>query len=160
MPRRVTRALYNLTCYIIVPYRCLISLGCIPYSVYIAHLILKCIAPVWDIHSFYSRTHPVKYAVGFVTHYTDVILSKMASQITSLTIVCSAVYSVADQRIHQSSASLAFVIRIHRWPVNSPHKGPVTRKKFPFDDVIMDCWCSANNIQRLAIPCKDPLVVH
>ena len=28
---------------------------------------------------------------------------------------------------------------IHRWPVNSPHKGPVTRKRFPFDDVIMNC---------------------
>ena len=28
---------------------------------------------------------------------------------------------------------------IHRWPVNSPHKGPVTRKMFLFDDVIM-CW--------------------
>ena len=26
---------------------------------------------------------------------------------------------------------------IHRWQVNSPHKGPVTRKMFPFDDVIM-----------------------
>ena len=40
-------------------------------------------------------------------------------------------------RKHQSSASLAFVRRIHRWPVNSPHNGPVTRKVFPFDDVIM-----------------------
>ena len=38
---------------------------------------------------------------------------------------------------HQSSTSLAFVWGIHRWPVNSPHKGPVTRKMFPFDDVIM-----------------------
>ena len=38
---------------------------------------------------------------------------------------------------HQSSASLAFVRGIHRWPVNSPHKGPVTRNMFPFDDVIM-----------------------
>ena len=47
------------------------------------------------------------------------------------------VYSDADQRKHQSSASLAFVRGIHRWPVNSPHKGPVTRKMFPFDDVIM-----------------------
>ena len=36
-----------------------------------------------------------------------------------------------------SSASLAFVRGIHRWPVNSPHKGPVTRKMFPFDDVMM-----------------------
>ena len=43
----------------------------------------------------------------------------------------------ADQRKHQSSASLAFVRGIHRWPVNSPHKGPVTWKTFPFDDVIM-----------------------
>ena len=72
-----------------------------------------------------------------ITHYDDVIMSTMASQITSITIVYSTVYSGADQRRHQSSASLAFVRGIHRWPVNSPHKGPVTRKMFPFDDVIM-----------------------
>ena len=70
-------------------------------------------------------------------HHSDVIMSSMASQITSLTIVYSTVYSGADQRKHQSSASLAFVRGIHRSPVNSPHKGPVTRKVFPFDDVIM-----------------------
>ena len=57
--------------------------------------------------------------------------------ITSLTIVCSSIYSGADQGKHQSSASLAFVWGIHWWPVNSPHKGPVTRRMFPFDDVIM-----------------------
>ena len=50
-------------------------------------------------------------------------------------IVYSTVYSDADQRKHQSSASLAFVMGIHRSPVNSPHKGPVTRKIF--DDVIV-----------------------
>ena len=61
----------------------------------------------------------------------------MASQITSLAIVYSTVYSGADQRKHQSSASLAFVRGIHQSPVNSSHKGPVTRKIFPFDDVIM-----------------------
>ena len=49
----------------------------------------------------------------------------------------SVVYSDADQSKHQSSASLAFVRGIHRWPVNSPHKGPVARKMFQFDDVIM-----------------------
>ena len=70
-------------------------------------------------------------------HYNDVIMSAMASQITSLTIVYSTVYSGADQRKHQNSASLAFVWGIHRWPVNSPRKWPVTRKMFPFDDVIM-----------------------
>ena len=70
-------------------------------------------------------------------HYCDVIMGPMASQITSLTIVYSTVYWGADQRIHQSSASLAFVWGIHRRSVNSPHKWPVTRKMFPFDDVIM-----------------------
>ena len=64
-------------------------------------------------------------------------MGAMASQITSLTIVYPTFYSGADQRKHQSSAPLAFVREINRWPVNSPHKGPVTRKMFPFDDVIM-----------------------
>ena len=74
---------------------------------------------------------------GAPSHYTDVIMRPMASQITSLTIVYSTVYSDADQRKHQSPASLAFVRGIHRGPLNSPHKWPVTRKMFPFDDVIM-----------------------
>ena len=64
-------------------------------------------------------------------------MSTMASQITSLTIVCPTIYSGADQRKQQSSASLAFVLGIHRGPVNSPHKWPVTGKMFPFDNVIM-----------------------
>ena len=64
-------------------------------------------------------------------------MSTMASQITSLTIVYSTVYSGADERRRQRSESLAFVREIHRWLVNSPHKGPVTRKMFPFDNVIM-----------------------
>ena len=70
-------------------------------------------------------------------HYSEVIIGAMASQITSLTIVYLTVYSGADQRKHQSSASLAFVRGIHQWPMNSPHKGPVTQKMFPFDYVIM-----------------------
>ena len=70
-------------------------------------------------------------------HYTDVIMGAMASQFASITIVYSTVYSGADQRKHQSSASLAFVWRIHRWPVNSLHKWPVTLKMFLLDDVIM-----------------------
>ena len=58
-------------------------------------------------------------------------MGAMASQITSLTIIYSTIHSGADQRKHQSSASLAFV------RVNSPHKWPVTRKIFPSEDVIM-----------------------
>ena len=64
-------------------------------------------------------------------------MGTMASQINSLTIVYSTVYSDADQGKHQSSASLAFVGEIHRGPVNSTHKWPVTWKRFPFDDIIM-----------------------
>ena len=79
----------------------------------------------------------IRWIFMSLLHYNDVIMSTMASQITSLTIVYSTAYSGADQRKHQSSASLAFVRGIHRWPVNSPHKGPVTREMFPFDDVIM-----------------------
>ena len=72
-----------------------------------------------------------------IMHYNDVIMGAIASQITSLTIVYSTVYSDADQRKQQSSGSLAFVRVIHQWSVNSPHKWPVTRKLFPFDDVFM-----------------------
>ena len=79
----------------------------------------------------------VCWIVSTKIHYDDVIMDAIASQITSLTIVYSNVYSGADQSKHQSSASLAFVWGIHRGPVNSPHKWPVTRKMFPFDDVIM-----------------------
>ena len=64
-------------------------------------------------------------------------MSTMASQITSLTIVHSTVYSDVDQRKYLSSASPAFVEGIHRWLAYSPHKWPMTRKMFPFDDVIM-----------------------
>ena len=67
-------------------------------------------------------------------HYSDVIMGAMASQIASLTIVYSPIYSGADQRKHQSSSHWPLW---GRWPVNSPHKRPVMRKKFPFDDVIV-----------------------
>ena len=63
-------------------------------------------------------------------HYSDAIMRTMASQITSVSVVCSTVCLGADQRKHQSSVSLAFVRGVHRSPVDS-------RKMFPFDDVIM-----------------------
>ena len=70
-------------------------------------------------------------------NYNDVIMSAMASQITGVSSVCPTVCSGANQRKHQRSAPLTFVRGIHRWPMDSPQKGPVTRKMFPFDDVIM-----------------------
>ena len=91
-------------------------------------------------------------------HYDDVIMGAMASQITSLTIVYSTVYSDADQRKHQISASLAFVFGIHRGPVNSPHKWPVTRKMF--HDVItqyISWWQRSMVSYRFIIREGDPL---
>ena len=57
-----------------------------------------------------------------VKHYSDVIMSTIASQITGVSIVCSTICSGTDQRKHQSSSSLAIVRVIHRWSVDSPHK--------------------------------------
>ena len=94
-------------------------------------------------------------------HYSDLIMGAIASQITSLTIVYPTIYSDADQRKHQSSTSLAYVWVIHRGPVNSPHKWPITRKVFPFDGVIIDkplnvhCFSSSDKV-AVMISHKNP----
>ena len=90
-----------------------------------------------DINLREQTYQPLITKICLKIHHSDVIMSTMASQITSPTIVNSTVCSGADERTHISSASLAFVRGIHQWPVNSLHKGPVTRKIFPFDDIIM-----------------------
>ena len=100
---------------------------------------------------------PMVSAHSVLCHYSDVIMGAMASQTPSLVIVYSTVYSGADQRKHQSSASLAFVRGIHRLPVIAPHKWPVTRKMFPFDDVIVHQtiqWCNYRSLwlDRLFLP--------
>ena len=81
-----------------------------------------------------------------------IILYSSGNKITKITtgvsIVCSIVCSGADQREHQCSASLAFVTRIHRSPVYSPHKGPVMRKMFPFDDLIMATLIIWSHVDR------------
>ena len=78
-------------------------------------------------------------------HYSDVIMSVMVSPITGISIVYPPVCSDIDQSKHQSCTSLVFVREIHWWPLNSPHKGPITQKMFPFDDVIIfneNVWIS------------------
>ena len=81
---------------------------------------------------------PVYERVVKMTHfnYSDIIISAMTSQITGTSIVCLGEH----QRKHQSSASLAPVRGIRQRPVDSPHKGPVTWKMCPFDDVIMTVY--------------------
>ena len=95
-------------------------------------LLILAITAVWPAICFPENSEKLH-----VIHYSDIIMSAMASQTTGVLIVYSTNCSDADLRKHQSSMSLAFVWGIHRWPVNSPHKGPVTWKMFPFDDVIM-----------------------
>ena len=105
---------------------------------------------MWDLEPLYvwqAQTVKLYSTRAWLLHYSDFIMSAMASQITSLTIVTLTVYSGGDQRKHQSSASLAFVRGIHRWPVNSPHKWPVTRKCFPFDDAILCVSGSTNTVE-------------
>ena len=120
------------------------------------------ISSVWNRStSLYNLAyiHTCGEKMKIVTHYDDVIMDSIASQITNLTIVYSTVHSGADQSIHQSSASLAFVWEIHRWPVNFPHKWPVTRKMFPFDDVIMVKWRHCNDTSTLMCPLSVVIVI-
>ena len=91
----------------------------------------------WSDIKGYGQNEPEPKHSNELAHYNDAIMSAIVSQITSITIIYSTVYSGADRRKHQSSALLAFVRGINRWPGNPPHKGPVTRKWFQCDDVIM-----------------------
>ena len=95
---------------------------------------------------FLNLALSMQIPISHIVHYSDVIMGAMPSQIIWITIVYSTVCSSPDQRKFQSSASLAFVCGIHRSSVNSPHKWPVTRKMFPFDDVIM--LMHANSLQQ------------
>ena len=119
-------------------------------SIFLFHSIEKCRQWQYPKAKLVSGKRLASCQISMIIHakmaetvtiqYHDVIVGAVASQITSLKIVYSIVYQNADGRKHQSSASLAFVRGIHQGPVNSPHKLPVTRKTFPFDDVIVFCW--------------------
>ena len=94
-------------------------------------------------------------------HYSHIIMGAMASHIISLTSVYSNFYSGADQRKHQSSAWLAFVREIHRWPVNSPDKWPITQKMIPFDDFInMFCRLSQHWVSLIFFFNIMPIYLH
>ena len=99
--------------------------------------------PLWERFYRVPWSHGWLPLYIFMEHYNDVIMGAMASQITSRSIVYWTVYSGTDQRTHQSSASLVFVRVIHRWPVNSPPKSPVTRKMFHLmaSSLENDAWC-------------------
>ena len=84
-------------------------------------------------------------------HYYDVIMTTIASQITSLTVVYSTVYSEGRSKKTLKLRVTGLCVGNSPGPVNSPHKGPVTRKMFPFDDVIM--WYSRVWKDKLLVYC-------
>ena len=112
------------------------SLPCISgFQIGVAQIIVGPL--VTDSHqSKQFSKHAIYEALHSNWHYSDIIINVMASQITGVSIVYSTVWSGAYQRKHLSSVSLAFVRRIHQWPVK---KGPVTREMFSFDDAILIC---------------------
>ena len=114
--------------------------GDILLSVLLVSLLYYC-DHYYYYHNHYSissvgRMYCYCYPCHYTMNYSDVIMSTMVSQITGVSIVCSTVCSDADHRKHQSFSPLAIVRGLHRWPVDPPHKGPITRKMLPFDDVI------------------------
>ena len=119
-----------------------------PFAIYAFLTLLTCTGSgfyIWWSCDHYQNTSSLVHQHTFIAtqtymHYNGNIMSAMMYQITSLMIVYSSVYSGTDQRKHQNSASLVFVRGIHRWPVSSPHIGPVTRKMVPLDDVIVDVF--------------------
>ena len=88
--------------------------------------------------NFFTNVTYLSLTQNYNWHYSDVILTTMASQITTSRLFTESSVQAQIKKKHQSSAPLAFLRGIHPWPVNSPHKGPVTRKMFAFDDVIME----------------------
>ena len=68
-------------------------------------------------------------------HWSDVTMSAMVSQITGIWTVCSVVCSLTLKSKKTSKLGvIGFVRGNHQWPVDFPHKGPITRKMFPFDE--------------------------
>ena len=100
----------------------------------------KCLS--WNID--YGKAIWVDWPEMWCLRYSDIIISTPASRITGVAIVYRNFSLGADQREYQSSASLAYMRGIHRWPVNPPQKGLAMLKIFPFDDindnyVIIEC---------------------
>ena len=106
---------------------------------------------IWRRRSWFTLVHRKDCCLNAPRHYSDIIMSTKASQITAVLMGCSIVRSGTDQTKHQSSVQLDFVRGIHRWPVDSPHKGPVTRAMFPFDDVITWTNCDVHQRDLLAL---------
>ena len=138
MLTQILRALENSILYKNQIFQCMGKKSCVDFksfplklhTKYLTHTLeddhfiklwkFKC-SQIWELVSVFeaqpwaiSGGGPPSGAVRAMFHYGDVIMSTMASQITSVSIVCLTICSCPDQRNHQSSTSLAFVRGIHR----------------------------------------------
>ena len=103
----------------------------------------KCL--VGDIRRIWMSCSCGEEFICFLGHFSDVIMSAIASQITSVSIVCPTVCLGADRRQHRSSAPLAFVREIHQCTPFT--KGQLRGKCF---HVIMSSSCGG-----IIIPCAN-----
>ena len=117
--------------------------GLLHVWIYHIHLRRIVVAVQWNIKQKHSAIICMFYWMHCLyPYYSDAIMSAMVSQISGISIICSTVCSGADQRKHQSCASMAFVRGIHRWRWRW---FPLTWKMFPFDDVIMHVWAKTRS---------------
>ena len=108
------------------------------------------------IYGLHFHSHKKKKKTFIFRQYNDDIMIAMAFHITDVLIVFWTVCSDTDQRKHKSSRSLAFVKGKHRWTVDSPHKGPVRWKMFPFGDVIKYRFCQNCKFLIVNLYMQDP----
>ena len=76
-----------------------------------------------------------------LTHVFTKLMSSITSQFTGKSTVCSTICLGEHGGKHQSPRYWPCASGIHQWPMGSPHKGPVTRKAFPYDDVLRRDLC-------------------
>ena len=131
-----------------------ILIECIPDMTIIKPIYWKCADKCNNYLFLGSNQYRVRIVAG--NHFSDVTERDDFSN-TGVSMVCSAVWSGADQNKHQSSASLAFVRGNPPVTGDTPRKGPVTRKMFPFDGIIMGfvpnrrhalIWCNDDSVNR------------
>ena len=90
---------------------------------------------------------PSTWGQDHKNHHSDVTMSIMASQITGDSSFFSRLYRLTSKKTSQSRCYWPFVRGIYRWRVDSPHKGPVKWKPFPFgDDIMTYYWCITSKV--------------
>ena len=109
--------------------------------------LTRVLSPQWDFLNWQGGIFILNHGPRFVipywvtkpqsVHYSDVIMSMKASQTPASRLFTQPFYFRHRSKKTSKLRVTGLCVGNHRWPVNSPHKRPVTRKIFPFDDVIM-----------------------